>query len=287
MRRSRSILAILLLVMACQAGALDVQFEYADARYQGLASRLQDVWDQHGDQLVRDLVPAGVPLQTVYGALLDTDSMRQRMRGLVADWGVGAALPGGRVIVLDADRIVGTGPGPETVFLHEMTHALLEQSVGEARLPHWFHEGVAMRTSGEWRFVDSLAVILSGRVPSLHQLDHAFPRPRGSAQTAYRTSLAAVTFLEREHGPDAVPQVLAATRALGSFAEGLQAVTGRSAEQFAGDFARSMRVRYGWVLMIFRWPTLFVIMAVLFAIGAIRKIIINKRALRMDEEGER
>ncbi|MBD3221227.1 hypothetical protein GF314_08280 [bacterium] len=285
-RRLAVLVTLLVLLAAGIASAAPVVISYRDPVAAGLAERFERTWQRQGPALVDDLVPAGVVLDTVACYLVSTEEFRSALRGGVADWGIGAAFDGGRVIAIDHERVLTTGPGPESVFVHEMTHALLEQSVGAARLPHWFHEGIAMRASGEWRFVDSLAVILSGRLPSLDRLDHAFPRARGRSQTAYRTSLAAVTYLESEHGPAAVPRVLGATRNLGDFAAGFRDATGETPEQFARRFAGAMRVRYGWVLMLFRWPTLFVIMALVFLVGAVRKIVINRRALRMEDEGE-
>ena len=197
---------------------------------------------------------------------------------------MGVAVPPGRLIAVDHERVAANGPGPVSVFMHEMTHALLFQAAGEARLPTWLHEGAAMRASGEWRVVDSLAVILSGRLPSLESLGRRFPGASAGAGRAYRTSLAAVTYLEREHGSDVVREILAASRRAGDFGAGFAEVTGRSPAEFSARFAASMRVRYGWVLMLFRWPTLFVIMALLFTVGAIRKLVINRRAMRAEDE---
>jgi hypothetical protein len=40
-----------------------------------------------------------------------------------------------------------------------------------------------------------------------------------------------------------------------------------------------MKLKYGWLVMVFRWPVLFAVMAVLFAAGAIARIIRTRRRL--------
>jgi len=261
-----------------------VHFRLHDEAALPVARQCEQVWRDHGADLARALVPAGVVVDTVHCLVLPSKQFQQYFAGRLPDWGVGVALSPGKLIALDHERLPTVGPGPEAVFLHEMTHALLFQAAGEARLPTWLHEGAAMRASGEWRFTDTVNVILEGHLPSLASLDGPFPRGAGSAQRAYRTSLLAVNWLESQHGPGAVARVVAEARRRGDFRQGFIAATGELPEDFASRFAGSMRLRFGWVLLLFRWPTLFVIMALLFSVGAIRKIVINRRSYREEDE---
>jgi hypothetical protein len=41
-----------------------------------------------------------------------------------------------------------------------------------------------------------------------------------------------------------------------------------------------MNLRFGWVLALGRWPTLFVLMSVLFVVGAVRRMLRSRRRLR-------
>ena len=61
-------------------------------------------------------------------------------------------------------------------------------------------------------------------------------------------------------------------------------VTGQSLEAFSLDFDRAMNLRYGWLVMMTRWPGLFVLMGLIFAVGAIRKIIQTRRRLAEMED---
>lgn len=272
------------LVLASVPPPPPVHFRLHDEAAMPTARLCEQVWREHGRALAEALLPAGVEPDTVHCLILPSASFDQYFAGRLPDWGVGVAMPPGKLIALDHERLPTVGPGPETVFLHEMTHAYLFQGAGEASLPTWLHEGSAMRASGEWRFTDSVGVILEGRLPSLVSLEGPFPRGSVAAQQAYRTSLLAVNWLEKEHGPRAVPRIVAATRRTGDFFAGFEEATGENPDQFAARFAGSMRLRYGWVLLLFRWPTLFVIMALVFAVGAIRKIVLYRLSLREPED---
>ena len=261
-----------------------LRFELQDEAALPVARLCREVWQQHGRALADALLPAGTEPDTVLALILPSRIFDQYFQRRLPDWGVGVAMPPGRLIALDHERLPAVGPGPETVFLHEMTHAYLFQGAGEARLPTWLHEGAAMRASGEWRFADTVGVILEGRLPSLASLDGPFPRGAPAAQQAYRTSLLAVNWLESQHGPRAVPRIVAAAGRTGDFEAAFFEVTGETAGDFAARFAGAMRLRYGWVLLLFRWPTLFVIMSLVFVVGAVRKIVIQRRSLREPED---
>jgi hypothetical protein len=249
-----------------------------------IARLCERIWTEHGAALAADILPRGAVADTVLCLVLPSDRFAAYFADRLPDWGVGVALPPGRVIALDFERIPHVGPGPAAVFLHEMAHALLFQAAGEIALPTWLHEGVAMRAAGQWRVVDTLGIVLGGQLPSLGALSGPFPRGAASADRAYRTSLLAVNWLEREHGPGAVPRVVAAARQSGDFHAGFTAATGESPEAFARRFAAAMQVRFGWFLLLFRWPTLFVIMALLFSVGAVRKIVAYRRSLRQEDD---
>ncbi|HOX24779.1 MAG TPA: hypothetical protein PLL30_03320 [Candidatus Krumholzibacteria bacterium] len=257
-----------------------VRFRVEDEAGLAVARLCERAWTTRGAAAAAAILPPGAAPDTVHCLVLGTERFTQYFADRLPDWGVGVALPPGRLIAIDWERVPSIGPGTEAVFLHEMAHALLFQAAGEARLPTWLHEGAAMRASGEWRFTDTVGVLLSGNLPSLASLEGPFPRGAAAAERAYRTSLLAVNWLEKEHGPDAVRRVAAESRRFADFDAGFSAATGEDAGRFAGRFADAMRLRYGWILLLFRWPTLFVVMALAFAVGAARKIARSRRSLQ-------
>ncbi len=251
-----------------------------------VAETCGDLWKTEGPRIISELVPAHVVLDTVTCLILDDASFNNNFAGRLPDWGVGVALPGGRLIAINYSRLPAVGRGAREVFLHEMVHAVLFQMTGKVWLPTWFHEGCAMHYSGEWRFSDTVSLVLDGRVPNLNHLQGSFPAPAGLADRAYRTSLLAINRLRHEYGENAVGEILLATQSTGAFSLAFAQVTGAGLGEFMDDFASAMNLRLGWAVMLTRWPTLFVIMSLVFATGAARKMIRTRRRLAemVDEE---
>jgi len=270
---------------AAHEGVPVVVFQVAQPSGEALARRCAAAWQSNGPRLAADILPPRAGVDSVVCALLDTEAFQGYFANRLPDWGVGAAVPSGRLIAIDVDRQHAVDRSIEEVFLHEMTHALLFQGAAGAWLPTWFHEGVAMWHSGEWRFVDTVSVVLGGYVPSLNRLQGRFPEAVARADQAYRTSMLAVGQLRKYYGDDVVGRLVTAAARTGDFATAFVEVTGQEDHVFASRFAGDMQLKYGWLLMIVRWPTLFVLMALVFLIGGTVKIIRYRRRLAaMDDE---
>lgn len=202
--------------------------------------------------------------------LLTARGFRARTSGHGTDWDVGLA-SGGRAWV-DVERPLGPGGSASRVLLHETVHCLLFEAMpGVGDVPVWFHEGVAQLLSGEWRFRDTVSLVLDGDIPDLDGLESGFPADRGRADQAYRTSLLAVQALRRWYGDDVIPRLIRETRSTGSFIEAFRTTTGVAIWEFQGRFGNELRQRYGWLVNLTRWPDLFALLAVAFVVGAVAK----------------
>jgi hypothetical protein len=243
------------------------------------AERCATALDQRGAWLAATLLPADQEADTIRCLLMGTAAFRSHFATRLPDWGVGAALPGGRAIAIDYERVPEIGRSVEEVFLHELTHALVHQAVNEIWLPVWFQEGVALWFSGEWRFLDTVQVVLDGNLPELGRLEGAFPAHAAGADQAYRTSLLAITSLRRWYGEDVLSRLLAATEREQDFQVAFRQVTGETLAGFTARFAGDMRLRFGWLIALTRWPTFFALLALLFAAGAVARLIRNRRRL--------
>ena len=262
-----------------------VHFRVESEAARGVAEICGEIWKTEGPRIMSELVPSGTHLDTITCLVLNDTAFQRNFAGRLPDWGVGVAMPGGRFIAINYTRLPVVGRGAREVFLHEMVHAILFQMTGDVWLPTWFHEGCAMLYSGEWRFSDTVSLVLDGKVPNLDRLQGSFPAPAGMADRAYRTSLLAVSRLRDEHGEMVVGDLLLATRRTGAFALAFTEVTGLGLGQFIDEFASAMNLRLGWAIMLTRWPTLFVLMSLIFALGAARKIIKTRRRLsEMDDD---
>ena len=69
-----------------------------------------------------------------------------------------------------------------------------------------------------------------------------------------------------------------------AFAPAFLAVTGESDTAFAAEFAGAMRLRFGWAVLMTRWPGLFVLLAVAFLVGGARKLVLARRRLAAMED---
>lgn len=268
-----------------------VAFRVGDQAARQVAEACAAAWTEEAPALAAALgigAPvAGSAPDTVSCLVLGTAEFGRLFRGALPDWGVGVALAGGSVIALDHERLPAVGRGAREVFLHEMTHALLMRESGGADLPAWLHEGLAMRLSGEWRFTDTVSLALEGRVPDLWDLRGPFPAVAGRAQRAYLTSELAVGRLLSEHDPGVVPRLLAAVRRTGDYREAFAEATGAPLEVFEDRFRRSMELRFGWLVLLTRWPVLFVVLALVLAAGAVARLARNRRRLAAmaDDDG--
>lgn len=245
------------------------------------------IWQTEGPALVADLMgPEAVP-DSITCLVLDTQAFHRVFGGRIPEWGVGLALGSGRVVAIDYARLPAVGRGVREVFLHEMVHALLFQAAAGTPVPAWLHEGAAMRYGGEWRFIDTVSLVLEGHIPDLSRLRGSFPNSTQLAQRAYRTSLLAVDRLLAEHGEQVIPELIAATRRHKDFSVAFVQVTGITEAAFAAEFSSRMRLRYGWLVMVTRWPVMFVLLGMLLLIGGGRKLILARRRLAEMELEER
>ncbi len=274
-------------VPADAAPALEVRIHRHPDVHPDFEAETRAALASRGAALRDELWPFALPPARIELHLVDTAAFRDTLRGRVADWGVGAA--SGRTAWVDCQRMPAVGRTVGYVALHEVAHCLLNQALGRASVPSWFHEGVAQQVSGEWRFRDTVSLIMDGGVPDLRGLEGRFPHNTHWADRAYRTSLLAVQTLRDRHGDRVIPDLVLATRQRGDFGAAFAEVTGEDDTAFADRFARSMRLRFGWLITLTRWPTLFVLMALGFALGAVLRIRRTRRRLEemVDHEEER
>jgi hypothetical protein len=271
-----------------------IAFRFEDEPSRLAANECAAAWTENAPRLAAaiGLLPPGTvgatPPDTLSCLVMGSEAFSRLFAGRLPDWGVGVALPGGRVVAIDQARLPAVGRGVREVFLHEMVHALLMRASGHTPLPAWLHEGLAMRLSGEWRFSDTVTLAMEGRVPDLSNLRASFPGSAERAARAYLTSELAVGRLLDEQGPDIAARLMEATRRTRDFREAYEDVTGAPLEVFENDFAAAMSLRFGWLVLVTRWPTLFVLLALVLAVAAIGRVARSRRRLAAmpDEDDE-
>lgn len=254
---------------AAAPSAPEVEFVSVDVA-SDFAAAARDIWAAQAPAVVEAVWPYAQAPRRIRVELHRTAGFRERTGGWIQDWGVGVATSDW--IAIDVTRVDAVGHTLAHVLMHELTHCLLSQGLrGVDDVPAWFHEGVAQNVSGEWKVRDAVSLVLGGGVPDLRTLEDRFPSSADWADRAYRTSLLAASRLEEWYGPEVVTDLVLAARARGSFGAAFGVVTGDSLDGFAVRFGKEIRLDYGWLFIVTRWPTLFVIMALVFLAGAALK----------------
>lgn len=166
-------------------------------------------------------------------------------RSRLPEWGVGAAFPGSRTIVLNLTR-----DDPVRALRHEMAHLALHDAV--RRVPRWFDEGYATVAAGEWDRVEVLRLnvaLLRGNVPSLAALDDALRRgDAAQADVAYALATTAVLTLQRLGGDRGLAPLIANLGTTADFDRAMRTTYQMTLGQFETRWQREVRQRYGWVL---------------------------------------
>ncbi len=200
-----------------------------------------------------------------------TTIVRERGLGQPPEWAAGLAYPRLRQIYLQAS------PGRDELFTtlqHEIVHVALGVATDDARVPRWFHEGVAIRLSEGAAFerirLLTEAALMDGLI-DLDELDRGFPAGASRAGTAYAQAVHFVGYLREQYGDDRFRSLIANLRESDTtfpaaveraFAEPLASIE----QKWRGD----LRVWWGWIPVVFGATTLWVAAALLL-VGAWRR----------------
>lgn len=177
-------------------------------------------------------------------------------------WGVGAAFPGSRTILIRLDG------DPRRVLRHELAHLALHQAV--RRVPLWLDEGYAARAAGEWDRLDGLLMnwhLLGGRVPTLDQVTADLRGGRPEAEAAYAFATTAVLYLERLGGGQGLAPLLANLTAEPDLDRALRATYGMTLAQFETAWRGDLKGRYGWLLLFASFATLWLLVLLVVGLG--------------------
>ncbi len=184
--------------------------------------------------------------------------------GKIPDWGVGCAFPQQRTIVLRASSKGKVDL--EELVVHELSHVLLDQATGGARLPRWFNEGVAMWQSRQWRwgqdFTMNKAVFLHQLIP-LSQIDNMLLFSSSRAQLAYTESFLALIYLFQLGGREALQKLVQQMASGKRFSQALFEVYGCSEKEFATEWEEYVQHKFNLVSMLFNSFNLWMIILVL------------------------
>lgn len=207
--------------------------------------------------------------------------------GGVPDWAAAYVPHGSASIVILRSRL-GSYPSLEMegVFLHELTHVLIQSTLGDRadRLPRWFDEGVSMLQSRRWGFHDTFEIsttFLRGSELPLETIATRFPRGQSAAQSAYAESFAFLSDLVGRYGDDLPRRILAAVRDGGDFPAAFREAAGVPLAAAERAWRESMVWKYRWIPILTSNGLLFSGVGILFLLSYWRKRVLARRQLEM------
>jgi len=109
---------------------------------------------------------------------------------------------------------------------------------------------VAVMESRHWSLRDVLALgtmVLVGPPTPLQDLTRSFPSDDAAARAAYAESFHFVSYLEREHGPDAVRRILAKMKEGMTFPEAFRLAIGRDLSAEEAAWRDRVNFAYRWI----------------------------------------
>ena len=212
--------------------------------------------------------------------------------GRMPEWAMAAALSAGNGIVVNASLAKpATANDLHLVMIHEVVHLALghlerNRAYG---LPVWFHEGLALRLSGQSllrgsRRVYRLAAAQSTLI-AFDDLEAGFPEDASQADLAYLQSEAFVSHIARIHSSDSLKWILDRYRGGDSFDKAFEESLGETRSALERRWAKGLRKRFPWLRTFWELTSLFTVLAVGTIVAF---IVVRLRARRLhrkwDEE---
>jgi hypothetical protein len=225
------------------------------------------------------------PITIIYYGKGDARKLGVRL----PEWGGGGAI-GRDTVIVPIDKAPLADMEIDRTTLHELVHIALERSFGRLRVPRWFHEGLAMTLSGEISFEEQVALsraIVTNRLLRLDSIESVNRFDAYGAALAYSQSHLTVLFIINSWGMDAIPDLLAAVRATGTFDAALFSVFGLTKEEFERLAQSSIIQRYRYLFLISDTWLYWLPGALLVIVGFIMIRFRNKKRLAQMELEEK
>lgn len=226
-----------------------------------------------------ELVPIEAYLAT------SADAFRKLTNDRIPHWGVGVAFPESRTLVLRYQP--GRTDELSRTARHELSHILLHAKLPDTRIPVWFNEGVATWVAREWRFHESIEVVVaalrSGLIP-LSEIDFVLGFDAARAHLAYTESQLAVLYLIEQGGSGSVAAVVEALSEGASFDVALFRVLGVSPAAFESGFRDYVGSRFGPMALVTSPEAVWVFASALIIVVYAAVRIRNRRRVAAWEE---
>jgi len=277
-----AILSVFLLMAAAasaqQSDSQRLQTERIIFEHDATTKKVARFLAQRADEHVRHLeqrlgVQAGEPM--VVRLASSEDEFGEANPGNIPDWAAGTAYPKQSLIVLRTHSGTSDTAALERRLVHEITHVLVQRAAGDSdHVPRWLTEGVAQTESGQSLLERSRSIVpatISGDLLTIRDLTQGWPADGSRARLAYAQSIALITWLEREHGPQVIPDILAALKQGNKLDPALVLVVGRNLASLEKAYRSRLTWVHTWLPVVGSSGTVWVLTTVLFLYAAWRK----------------
>ncbi|MCD6249590.1 MAG: hypothetical protein J7J98_04575 [candidate division Zixibacteria bacterium] len=210
--------------------------------------------------------------------------------GVFPEWGAAAAIPIWNRIVIKSPDVFQLNRPLSELLSHEYTHLALAHRTGLGSPPRWFDEGLAMMTSMEWSWSNSLTMnlaALTGDMVSLREIDRVNRFGAAKARVAYSQSYLSVQFMFNEYGVEAVNIFLDNIAQGQSIDRALIASTGSDYTDFEREIDVYLRGRFNLVGLLADTMYLWLVLAVILIVGFILSMKRRKNYYRKWKEEEK
>ncbi len=205
----------------------------------------------------------------------------------VPEWAAGLAFSRNNLMILRSYGHFSSMVGDDTLFLHELSHLLLDHAVGFKWLPRWFKEGFAIYQSGEWSLQRAGVLasgVISNRLFSLKDLERQFPSKQSDVELAYAQSIDFVGYLLGEMGVVPFSRLVKLLSQDWSFFLALEMAYNRDIDSIEADWLHDLRIRYTWIPVVTGSAVLWFLGALVLISAYVRKRIVKERNLQALED---
>jgi hypothetical protein len=174
-------------------------------------------------------------------------------------------------------------------LVHELTHLLFHEAVGQRRIPRWIDEGLAIFYSREKEWASATQIskaLLTNSIIPLMDIDRVLTFHQEKAKLAYQESYTAVQYLLAIYDIDAIHIIIEGIRNGWPLDDIFLQATGSSFTEFEKEWRKYIDKKYRWYLLSEIDDYLWFVIIGLFILGIIIFRIRNRRVLKQWENEE-
>jgi hypothetical protein len=243
-------------------------------RYHPVIRRTIEAADTVRDEVIRRVGAPVIEPVTEVRMARNIDEMRSLSPRPPPDYADAVAFWPDNVMVISLTSSQHRPVTLDTVFRHELAHMALRWVIGDAHVPRWFNEGLAVVTSDELpmeRLKLLWPAVARGEVTPLKRLDRSFPPRDFQVNQAYAESADFVRFLVRFRGRWRFQELLVRVRDGEPFDAAMAATWGMPVRELEDEWHDDLRRRYSVVPSVTAGLTLWVAVGVFLVVVYVKR----------------